>query len=272
MNGTNPTPWPPSDEELDERLTVDDAPETAPPRLADFSSAAADRIRRFVADSVVKGGASPADVADLYTAAEIVGDGPATAYLDGRYVHGELPSDWRDLQDDLTALHREAPRGISAEDLLTRLDRGNHVVQMHRSIFDDPDDLDDDGADTVSRMLDADRRLADVTADGPRCIERHIVAEVLGYGIAPIKTMELRDNLGASGDDRALQYLDLPFESGERPADWDELRDRALRLRARMERRGWDSGELFSQVEAGHPGLDARELLAVLEERVEHGR
>ena len=282
MNGTDSPPPPQSDAELAERPTSADGDELPRDwenaagaealRLADLSEAASDRIRRFVADSTVKGGASPADVADLYTAAEIVGDARATAYLDGRYVHGELPSDWRELQDDLTAVHRDAPRGTSGEGLLARLDQDRRSAQTPRSIFDDPEDLDEDVDETAARMSDRDPRLADLSQEARRSIERHLVAEVLGYGVAPIRTMELRDTLDAAGDERALQYLDLPFERGERPPDWDELRDRALRLRARLERRGWDSAELFAQVEAAHRGLEARELLAVLEERVEHGR
>ena len=284
MNGTDWTRPSHSDEDVSDRPSTegyesppgdgDSADHRAAsdhPRLSDLTAAASSRIRRFVADSTVKGGASPADVADLYTAAEIVGDDQATAYLDGRYVHGELPSDWRDLQDDLTAAYREAPRGLSGEALLARLERGQSPVQAPRSIFDDPDDLEDEPEDAGARMHERDPWLSDLTAEGRRSIERHVVAEVLGYGTPPVRMMQLRDTLGAAGDERALQYLDLPFERGDRPADWEDLRDRALRLRARMERCGWDSTELFSRAEVAHPELDARELLALLEERVERG-
>src|SRR5690242_16898314 len=70
--------------------------------LEDLSPAAADRIRLFLAESTIHGGASPADVADLYTSQEVMADDMATAYLDRRFVRGEVPLDWRDLQDRLS--------------------------------------------------------------------------------------------------------------------------------------------------------------------------
>src|SRR6266536_3346138 len=72
-----------------------------PPGLEDLSPAAADRIRHFLAESTVRGGASPGDVANLYTSSEIMADDQATSYLDRRFVHGDVPRDWRDLQDQL---------------------------------------------------------------------------------------------------------------------------------------------------------------------------
>ena len=237
----------------------------AEPGLDDLSDSAADRIRRFLADSTVKGGASPADVADLYTAPEIVGDEQATGYLDRRYVQGALPDDWRQLQDDLTAAHFGAPPGLTGEGLLARVEEQAAQARRPRSIFDDPDDLDDE-EDRGDRMMDRDPALADLTIEGREAIERHLMAEVIAYGIAPIRTMQLREQLDAAGDARSLQYLDLPHERGERPADWDELRDRALRLRARLESRGQNPSDVFAQAEAAHPGLDARGILGLLEE------
>jgi hypothetical protein len=64
-----------------------------------------------------------------------------------------------------------------------------------------------------------------------------------------------------------LQYLDLPFELGDRPADWDGLRDRALMVRARLESYGVDPAEAFAQTEMGHPTVEASELLSLLDER-----
>ncbi len=266
-----PAAQPLSSHDLDVGGNRIDSADDQPLRLSDLSDSAADRIRRFLADATVKGGSSPADVADLYTAVEIVADDAATAYLDGRYVHGEVPTDWRNLQDDLTGVFLEAPRGISGEDLLGRLGHAESASRP-RSIFDDPDDLDGDLGDASERMSDVDPRLADLTADGRRAVERHVITETLGYGIAPARTMALRESLDAVGDQRALQYLDLPFDRGERPRDWEDLRDRALRLRAAMERRGWDSAELFAEAEGAHGVLEAGELLAILEERVEQGR
>jgi hypothetical protein len=78
--------------------------------------------------------------------------------------------------------------------------------------------------------------------------------------------MELREGLRTDGDDRALQYLDLPFELGDRPTDWDQLRDRALMVRARLERRGVDSGEAYSQIDVGNPNVQAVDLLSLLDQ------
>jgi hypothetical protein len=63
-----------------------------------------------------------------------------------------------------------------------------------------------------------------------------------------------------------LQYLDLPFELGDRPVDWDGLRDRALMVRARLEGRGLDPADSFGQVEASQPDGEASTLLQMLDE------
>ena len=235
--------------------------------FADLSDVAGERIRRFIADSAIKGGASPSDVADLYTAPEIMSDQQARSYLDRRYVQGEVLADWRRLEDEIAAAHFEGPPGRSSDDLLARLqNREATPTERPRSIFDDPDDLDEVIDARSAPMTERDPLLADLTAESREAIERHIVAEVLGYGIAPVKAMELREMLQASGDERALQTLDLPFERGERPPDWDATRDRALRLRSTLERLGNDPAEIFARTEAAHPGLDAQALLTLIEE------
>jgi hypothetical protein len=260
--------------ESDDSLELDDGPATEDRSdereigMGDLSGPATHRIRRFVADSTAKGGASPADVADLYTTPEIMADSRATAYLDRRYVHGEMPGDWRQLQDDLSEAQRTAPPGASGEALLARTQEGGPPARVERSIFDDPDDLDELDLldDRGSQILERDPSMDDLYDEGRRAIERHIVAEVMSYGMAPIRTMQLREQLHDAGDERSLQYLDLPFETGERPPDWDELRDRALRLRAHLESRGQDPANVFARTEAAHPELTARELLGLLEE------
>jgi hypothetical protein len=239
--------------------------------MSDLSDPAVERIRRFLAASTVKGGASPADVADLYTAPEIVADHGATKYLDRRFVQGEMPPDWRHLQDNLTAAHFEAPVGTTGADLLAQADARQTTADRPRSIFDDPDDLEDDQPDTGARLVDRDPTLADLGEEGRRAVERHVVADVLNYGLPPIAEMHLRDTLDATGDERSIQYLDLPFEHGERPEDWDELRDRALRLRAALEARGRDAADLLAKTESSRPDLDARGLLTLLESELDRG-
>jgi hypothetical protein len=240
------------------------------PRLEmdDLSSAATDRIKRFMADSTARGGASPADVADLYTAQEIVDDGHATAYLDRRFVHGEVLNDWRSFQDRLSAAYLESQSGTSAETLLERVRRDEGLGRAPRSIFDDPDEdellLDQD---QTERIAGRDPLLTDLSGQARRSIERHIISEVLCYGVAPYKVMQLRDELYADGDERALQYLDLPFEAGDRPADWDSLRDLALMVRARLESLGVDPSSAFVHADSTHPNVEASELLTLLDER-----
>jgi hypothetical protein len=235
--------------------------------MDDLSSAAADRIHRFMADSTVRGGASPSDVADLYTSLEIVDDDRATAYLDRRFVHGDVLKDWREFQDRLSAAYLDGPAGTNAETLLerVRIDEGRR--QAPRSIFDDPDEDELVEEELTERMADRDPRLADLGGDSRRAIERHIISEVLCYGVAPYKVMQLRESLRADGDERALQYLDLPFELGDRPADWDGLRDLALMVRARLEGLGVDPSQVYEQADGSYPHVESRELLTLLDER-----
>jgi hypothetical protein len=235
--------------------------------MDDLSSAAADRIHRFMADSTVRGGASPSDVADLYTSLEIVDDDRATAYLDRRFVHGEVLNDWRDFQDRLSAAYLDGPPGTNAELLLERVQIDEGRRRAPRSIFDDPDEDELVEEELTDRIEDRDPRLSDLGSDARRAIERHIISDVLCYGVAPYKVMQLRESLRADGDERALQYLDLPFELGDRPADWDGLRDLALMVRARLEGLGVDPSHAYDQADATYPQVEARELLTLLDER-----
>jgi len=235
--------------------------------MDDLNSTAVDRIHTFMAESTVRGGASPADVADLYTAQEIVDDGDATAYLDRRFVHGEVLEDWRAFQDRLSSAFLDGRPGASADMLLDRVRRDDDRQSAPRSIFDDPDEDDLFEDEQTDRIEDRDPRLSDLSADARRAIERYIISDVLCYGVAPYKVMELRENLRASGDERALQYLDLPFELGDRPTDWDGLRDQALMIRAKLEAYGVDPSDAFGQTDVGHPVAEASELLALLDER-----
>jgi hypothetical protein len=241
-----------------------DVPSTA---LDDLSPAAADRIRLFMAESTIRGGASPADVADLYTSQEIMADDEATAYLDRRFVHGEAARDWRELQDRLSLAHFDGPPASSAETLLARVRASDFKTQRARSIFDDPDEDELDDEDRSARLDDRDPNLSDLYEDARRSIERVIISEVLCYGVAPFKVMELREDLRTAGDERSLQYLDLPFELADRPADWDSLRDHALMTRARLESLGIDSSAAFAQADAHHPDVPAANLLHLIEDQ-----
>jgi hypothetical protein len=235
--------------------------------LDDLSPAASDRIRQFMADATVRGGASPGDVADLYTSQEIVEDDDATAYLDRRFVHGDVPADWRSFQDELSAAYLDGLPGTTGAALLAQVREQIARIQSGRSIFDDPDDDELDEYPDISRIEGRDPHLTDLDAESRRAIERHIISDVLCYGVAPYKVMQLRERLRADGNERGLQYLDLPFELGDRPADWDGLRDRALMARARLESIGVDSSAVYERMDAAHPEADASELLRIIEDR-----
>ena len=235
--------------------------------LDDLSPSASERIRRFMAESTVRGGSSPGDVAGLYTSHEIVDDDDATSYLDRRFVHGEVPADWRAFQDELSNAYLDGRPGVSSDALLARVREQNARHLSGRSIFDDPDD--DEALDEydTSRIEGRDPNLTDLDPVSRRSIERYIVSDVLCYGVAPYRVMQLREEFRAAGDERALQYLDLPFELGDRPADWDSLRDRSLMLRARLEGIGVDPSEAYAQADNLQPDLEADELLREIEEQ-----
>jgi hypothetical protein len=161
--------------------------------IDDLDPVAADRIRRFMAEATVRGGASPGDVASLYTSQEIVDDADATAYLDRRFVHGEVPSGWRAFQDSLSAAYLDGAPTVTAEALLALVRHEEGRRQLGRSIFDDPEDDELIDEQRTERMADRDPRLADLADDARRAIERHIITEVLCYGIAPYKVMQIRE-------------------------------------------------------------------------------
>ena len=119
----------------------------------------------------------------------------------------------------------------------------------------------------TTRLEGRDPNLSDLDPTTRRAIERYIVSDVLCYGVAPYRVMQLREEFRASGDERALQYLDLPFELGDRPADWDSLRDRALMVRARLEGIGVDPSDAYAQTENAQPDLNADDLLREIEDR-----
>jgi hypothetical protein len=111
--------------------------------------------------------------------------------------------------------------------------------------------------------------LIDLSSASRRVIERLIVHEALANGLPPIRFMELRDSFDAIGDERALQYLDLPYDRGERPADWDELRDTSLRIRQRSDSRDFEPIEVLLELEVQFPDMDQAGLLRLLNRRLD---
>ncbi|MFN8522420.1 MAG: hypothetical protein U0821_04865 [Chloroflexota bacterium] len=225
---------------------------------------AAQLIREFMAVSIVKGGASPADIVALYTEPAIVADGAATRYLDRRFVHGEMPDDWRELNDALGLAFMAAPPGVTAADLLVRVQRARDQAERPRSIFDDPEELDEADEDRLAALPAGLPALRDLSDDGRRAIERYILADVFCYGVTPYRSMQLREWLDSGGDQRAIQFLDIQHAIGELPPDWQTLRDRALQLRVRLEQRGTDPAAQFARLESSDSMLDAEALLRLL--------
>jgi hypothetical protein len=254
----------PRDQPVDTLRIGADPPHAGDPDLSTLSPPAAETIRLFIANSTAKGGASPADIADLYVTPDVVGDARATEYLDRRFIHNEMPHDWRALQDALSEVRLDLAVGTTGAELLARL--GQTQSRAARSIFDDPDDLDSEEFDRTTRFEHAAPTLVDLDDWGRRAIERQIVADVMHYGLPPAVMMQLREDLLAAGDARSLQYLDLPFEAGTIPIDWEELRSYAIRVRSAIEMRGHSPGELFSRLLADRADLELRAILAQLED------
>ena len=117
------------------KLEIADELQTLEPELADLAPDAAARIRRFLAECAVKGGASPSDIAALYTAPAIVADGLATRYLDRQFVNQEVLLDWRNLQDRVSAAFARLPIGATVAEVLAGLDAEDYFEHRERSIY-----------------------------------------------------------------------------------------------------------------------------------------
>lgn len=236
------------------------------PDLVDLAPEAVARIRLFMAERAAKGGASPADIADLYTSPAIADDALATRYLDRQFVDLEVLADWRSLQDRVSAAFSRLSVDATAAEILAGLDAEDFMETRQRSIFDDPDE---DEEDEYEAFAVGDPSLADLAGGSRRAIERIIAHEALANGLPPVQFMELRESFEAMGDARSLQYLDLPYERGERPADWAELRDKALRIRQRSDSRDFEPLEAMLELEAQFPDLETAALLRLLERRLD---
>lgn len=250
-------------------LLLQDGLQMMEPGLADLAPEAVARIRLFLAERAVKGGSSPADIAALYTSPAIVDDARATRYLDRQFVDLEILTDWRSLQDRVSAALARLPIGASSAEVLAGLDAEDYFEQRERSIFDDPDEDEDGEDDLYQAIQDRDPGLADLASASRRAVERIIVHEALANGLPPARFMELRDSFDAMGDMRALQYMDLPYDRGERPADWDELRDQAQRVRQRSDSRDLDPLSVYIDLESQFPDLAAAAVLRLVSQRLD---
>src|ERR1700736_3052455 len=148
--------------ELEESASTDDPLEPIGPPLtrADLSTDASSRIVRYIVTVTLERGVAPTAVVALY--ADLAGDELAVRYADRRFMLREIPPDWRDVENrvmdledsarerglDLAAAGRRATGvAMAGQDALEQLARlagvPNPSTQRQRSIFDDPDDLDE---------------------------------------------------------------------------------------------------------------------------------
>src|SRR3981081_2814175 len=169
-------PIPLDEHQLDDSLE----PIVPQPSLEDLSPESRGRIVRYIVTSSLDHGVAPTAVVALY--ADLAGDELAVRYADRRFMLREIPADWREVESrvadlelgarerglDLAAAWRRASgvamHGQDAIEQLTRLAGvPSPAAQARRSIFDDPEDLDElEDDDTLDLFHD---RLADREPD-----------------------------------------------------------------------------------------------------------
>lgn len=279
-----------------EHLSEDHAapsPVGPPPSLSGLTHAGRQRIVRFIATSALGGGVAPTEVIALY--ADLAGEPEAILYVDQRFVLRELPLDWRavedrvlDLEDlarsrgvDLAAAWRRAKDiapSFHETDPLEDLARlagmpGTSGSRPARSIFDDPDDLDeteghDDSLELHQPLADRAPVLVDLDPAAQLRIRRFAIEERLERGLAPIELLDLYRAIDDAGDVRAHQYLDRIFVDRDPPSDWLDLQAEAQKVLDLAQTRGRDAGRLFSTVTGGHLDMDPLVALQMVVERI----
>jgi hypothetical protein len=258
------------------------------PELADLSDDARCHVMSFIIRSALGGGSAPSAVMELY--GELGDDPQAIRYLDRRFVMHELPSDWRDIDErvveldhvahsrgvDLAALWRRAGQvTVQVSDPLEQLERlagsAGVRIQAPRSIFDDPEDLDEeiDESALYQPMSGALPDIVDLAVDAQARIRQYAIEERLERGLAPIELLELYRHFEDVEDERARQYLDRVFVHNDPPFDWVDLQDRAQAVAAEAEMRGLDAGKLFATVVGTGVAEDPLLSLEMVRERLD---
>ena len=258
------------------------------PALDELSSEARRRLIGFIVTSTLGGGVAPTAVIALY--ADLAGEEQAIRYADYRFTLRQVPPDWRTVEDRVLDLE-EAARGrgvdlarvwqrsmsvaVDAEDPIEHLARlaglpaAASVAQ--RSIFDDPEDLDeletaDESlyAEMVGRLPD----LVDLDLEAQTRIRRFAIEERLEHGLPPIELIDLYRSFEVAGDDRARQYLDRVYVEHALPPDWVDLQADAQRVMSLAESRGRDAGRVFTDLLTASPGIDPLVALQMVAERL----
>jgi hypothetical protein len=287
---TDPNPL----HELGQSELYDDTldPIGPPPALADLTLESSGRITRYIVTSTLEHGVAPTAVIALY--ADLTGDPLAIRYADRRFMLREVPPDWREVENrvadleftarerglDLAAAWRRATGvAMAGQDPLEQLARlagvRNPTAQRQRSIFDDPDDLDElENEDDVSdefyaRLDDREPDLFDLALEAQHRIRRFAIEERLEHGLPPIELIDLYRGFDLAGDLRAQQYLDRVFVEREQPPDWMELQSEAARVMDLAEARGRDAGRLFADLLRTSPELEPVAGLRLILERLQ---
>jgi hypothetical protein len=263
------------------------------PELVDLRPEAAGRIVHFIVTSTLQRGLAPTAVVALY--ADLAGDEQAVRYADQRFILKQMPPDWREIENrtleledsarlrglDLAAAWRRATgvamRGEDALEQLARLAGVRPTPAQHRSersIFDDPDDLDeleneaDYEIDLRERLEDYPPDLIDLTDSSQRRIRRYAIEERLEHGLPAVELLELYRNLELEDDRRAQQYLDRVFVDHAPPGDWLDLQDEAGRVLDAADLRGRDAGHMYADLLRSSPGMEPVTALRLILERL----
>jgi hypothetical protein len=261
-----------------------------PPRLEDLSPEAVGRLVRYIVTSTLERGVAPNEVAALY--ADLVGDELAVRYADRRFMLREMPPDWSEIESRVLDLEQTArDRGLElaaawrramgvamqGQDPLEQLARLAGVRSAHRSersIFDDPEDLDeleddvDFDAETRHVMEDRSPDLLDLSVDAQQRLRRFAIEERLERGLPAVELLELYRAFELDEDERARQYLDLIYVDHEAPPDWLEVQSEAGRVIDLAEARGRDAGRMYADMLRSSPGIEPMYALRLLFERL----
>jgi len=261
-----------------------------PPRLEDLSAEAVGRIMRFIVSSTLERGLAPTAVAALY--ADLVGDELAVRYADRRFMLREMPPDWSEIEGRVLDMEQTArDRGLELApawrravgvamqgqdplEQLARLAGIRSAQRAQRSIFDDPEDLDEleDDADFDAALREAlvDRSpdLIDLSLEAQQRLRRFAIEERLERGLPAVELLELYRLFELGEDERARQYLDLIYVEHEPPGDWIELQSEAGRVIDVAEARGRDAGRMYADMMRSSPGIDPMYALRLLFERL----
>jgi hypothetical protein len=262
------------------------------PALLDLSPEAAGLIVRYIVTSTLERGVAPTAVVALY--ADLAGEEAAVRYADRRFMLREVPPDWREVENRVMDLEASAlDRGLDlagawrratsvamhGQDALEQLARLAGVSRSgggraERSIFDDPEDLDelegeDDSLDVLyERLGDRAPELVDLALEAQTRIRRFAIEERLEHGLPPVELIDLYRGLELNGDARSQQYLDRVYVDREPPPDWLELQSEAGRLVEMAEARGRDAGRLFADLLRTSPELEPLTAMHLLMERL----